>query len=363
MAEQEHIHVISAGEQIHTAYPAIFRMLPTITRTCVIAENAVYELVRDQETEKGRAAVRNAVSAVKEISAALSLPFSRELVFPPVYSSARSILVRLHREVPAARFTFDLSGGSRPLCMALFALAPWVGGEVYASFDEKTPRYVPLPDRSIRSLLANPNYQTILALLIRPVKKDAGTGVPGWVSREYLYKQLWSFYKPSRTPSKKPGAVPEKTITYTHGRKPAFELTHGTFSDFMSALISTGLVQEKTAPDNNRHTIYRITDNGELAFRFFSDPATNTVVRTMLEKDLIRPEKLSRQKKSGKKYFGLKKRCWFACRDTDNYPRRGCTSDIGFYLPAWISFPDRKFLKNAGAPGPAQIFRLCPKIG
>jgi hypothetical protein len=284
MAEQEHIHIISAGEQIHTAYPAIFRMLPTITRTCVIAENTVYELVQDPGTEKGRAAVRNAVSAVKELSAALSLPFSRELVFPPVYSSARAVLVRIHREVPCARFTFDLSGGSKPLCMALFALAPWVGGEVYAAFDEKTPRHIPLPDRPLRAMLANPNYQTLLALLLRPVKKDGGAGVPGWFSREYLFRQLWPFYAPSRAPSKKPDAVPTRVITYTHGRKPAAELTHGTFSDFMKALADAGLVYDEPAPGNTRQKRYRITENGEIAFRFFSDPATNTLVRTMLEK-------------------------------------------------------------------------------
>jgi len=82
MVQQEHVHIISAGGNIHTAYPAIFRTLPSITRTCVLAESAVYELSRNPETEKKRAATRNAVSAVKEISATLSIPFSRELVFP-----------------------------------------------------------------------------------------------------------------------------------------------------------------------------------------------------------------------------------------------------------------------------------------
>ena len=177
MVQQDHVHIISAGGNIHTAYPAIFRTLPSITRTYVLAESAVYELSRDPETEKKRAATRKAASAVKEISATLSIPFSRELVFPPVYASARDILIRIHREVPVARFTFDLSGGAKPLCMALFAFAPWVGGEVYSTFDEKVPRHVPLPDRPIRSMLANPNYQVILALLLRPVKKDAGKRV------------------------------------------------------------------------------------------------------------------------------------------------------------------------------------------
>ncbi|MFZ1898643.1 hypothetical protein [Methanoregula sp.] len=285
MVQQEHIHIISAGENIHTAYPAIFRTLPSITRTCVLAESIVYELSPNPETEKKRAATRNAVSAVKEISATLSISFSRDLVFPPVYSSVRDTLIRIHREVPEARFTFDLSGGAKPLCMALFAFAPWVGGKVYAAFDEKVPRHVPLPDRPIRSMLANPNYQVILALLHHPVKREAGTGFPGWFSREYLFKQLWSVYVPTRTKSKKADAPPASVVKYTHGRKPAAELTHGTFSDFMKSLADAGLVYEESAPENTRQKRYRITENGEIAFRFFSDPATSTLVRTVLEKE------------------------------------------------------------------------------
>ena len=38
----EHIHIITAGENIHTAYPAAFRILPTITRTYVFADGEVY---------------------------------------------------------------------------------------------------------------------------------------------------------------------------------------------------------------------------------------------------------------------------------------------------------------------------------
>ena len=73
-------------------------------------------------------------------------------------------------------------------------------------------------------------------------------------------------------------------VTYTPGRKPATELTHGTFSDFMKALADTGLVLEESLPENTRQKRYRITENGEIAFRFFSDPATGTLVRTVLEK-------------------------------------------------------------------------------
>jgi hypothetical protein len=284
MDRKEHVHIISAGEKIHTAYPAIFRTLPTITRTYVLADNTVYELSSNPEVEKERLAVRNAVAVTKEISASLSIPFSRETVFPPVYSSVRTILTKIHRECPGARFTFDLSGGSKSLCMALFAFSLWLDGEVYSAFDKKTPWGIPLPERSVRILLANPNYQTILAILLRAGGKTVETTHSEWVSRQYIFKQLWSVYVQSRTKKIKPDNPPVQPVKYKRGRKPATELTQGTFSDFMRALVDAGLVNEKTATDTSRQKVYRITDGGEIAFRFFSDPATNTLVRSILEK-------------------------------------------------------------------------------
>ena len=234
--------------------------------------------------EKGRVAIREAVSAVKEISASLSIPFSRELVFPPVYPSVRDTLMKIHRTCPGARFTFDISGGSKPLSNALFAISSWLDGEVYSAFDQKTPRCIPLPVRSVRTLLTNPNYQTILAILIRTGKNDVGAISPEWVSRQYIFKQLWSFYIPSRTKKAKPDDPPMQPVKFKRGHKPVAELTHGTFSDFMRALVDAGLVVEEVSSDKSREKIFMITERGEIAFRFFSDPSTNSLIRTLLGK-------------------------------------------------------------------------------
>jgi len=68
MPPDEHVHIISAGEHIHTAYPAIFRTLPTITRTYVLADSVITEFSPNPITQRQRVAIRNAVAAVKEIS-------------------------------------------------------------------------------------------------------------------------------------------------------------------------------------------------------------------------------------------------------------------------------------------------------
>ena len=224
MDRTEHVHIISAGEKIPIAYPAMFRELPAISRTMVFTDSIVHEGSPDPVTEKHRFAVRNAVSAVQEISASLSIPFTRVMIYPPAYTSVRSALAKIRREYPEARFTFDLSGGSKELCLALFAFAPWLGGEVYTSFDEKTARRVPLPDRTISSLLANPNHQKILAILLnrKKMKKDAAKGtvpaVPAlWVPRQYLYQQARFVLCPVPGKENKTRRSPKATRTLQEG--------------------------------------------------------------------------------------------------------------------------------------------------
>jgi len=281
MPSGEHIHIISAGDRIHIAYPIAFRTLPSITRTCVIADEEVYAgISKIPEIERPRQAIRSAVSAVKEISASLAIPFSYQVARHPLYPSVRTILTRLHRENPGARFTFDITGGSKELCLALMSLAPWVGGEVFSAFDEKVPRDVTQPERSIRSMMENVNYQTILAVMLR--KNKAGKGIPElpWVTRSYLFSQVWPYYIRSR---KRKPKTDNPVIQYRNGRKPAQNLSQATFSSFITILKTGGFINEKHHEKNRKEKAYRITELGETAFRIYADPATNSAVKMILE--------------------------------------------------------------------------------
>ena len=280
MPLDNHVHIISAGEHIHTAYPAIFRTLPTITRTYVLADSTIMEFSPVLETQRQRVAVRDAIAAVKEISASLSIPFTSGIVYPPVYPSVRTILTKIHRENPGARFTLDLTGGSAGLCTALFSFVPWLGGEVWSAFDGKVPLPVPLPDRSIRTLMGNSNYPAILAVLLRKNKTAKGIFPRPWLTRSYLYNQVWPFYSRSRTRKPKPD---DPVIQYRGGRKPAQNLSQATFSSFMTTLRNAGFIEEKQDEKNRREKAYRVTDSGETAFRFYADPAANSTVKLVLE--------------------------------------------------------------------------------
>lgn len=280
MQPGSHVHVFSAGGSIHTTFPAVLRMLPGITRVYVVADSESYSLSQDPEVEKERVAVRHATESVKEISASLAIPFSRETVFPPVFPSARTVLTKIRRENPKARITFDLSVGPRDLCMALFALAPWVGGEVWSSFGGKIPLRVTVPDRDIQAMLENVNYQTILAVLLRNRPVSVGPADIPYVPRQYLYKQVWPYYIRQRAKKPVPG---EPVVTYKRGRKPANELSQATFTWFMGMLTDAGLAEAAQGVRSRRETAYRITENGETAFRLFADPDVNSMVKMMLD--------------------------------------------------------------------------------
>jgi len=280
MPPGEHVHIISAGENIHTVFPAILRILPGITREYVIAGSETYSISQNLQTEKERTAVRHAVESVKEISASLGIPFARDTVFSPVLPSSRTVLTKIRRENPQARFTLDLSGGSRDLCMALFALAPWIGGEVWSSFDGKIPQQVPVPDRSIQAMLTNVNYQTILAVLLRNRPASTFPADIPYIPRQYLYTQVWPYYIRQRARKPVEGAP---VVQYKRGRKPANDLSQATFSWFLKTLNGAGLVGEAPNRQSGRETAYRITADGEMAFRFFADPAANSIVKQMLD--------------------------------------------------------------------------------
>lgn len=283
MDSREHVHVISAGDIIHLSYPAIFRMLPGISHTYVLAADEVYTISPDPVAEKGRVAVRGSVDGVKEICHSLGIVFERSIVFPPVYPSVRTILTGIHRKHPGARYTFDLSGGEKDLCMALFTVAPWVGAEIYSAFDGKVPQRVPVPDASVTGIMANSNYTTILSVLIRR-RRLAGPGNEGLlIPRSYLFQQVWPLYLRSRSRRVVPAQAGAPVVRYKRGHKPANNLSQATFSSFMVNLRKAGFVEEGQNEKNLKEKAYRITELGETAFRFFADSSLSSSVKQELE--------------------------------------------------------------------------------
>ncbi len=51
----------------------------------------------------------------------------------------------------------------------------------------------------------------------------------------------------------------------------------------MAKLRLAGLIEEGQGQGNRKEKMYRITENGKTAFRFFAEPAVNSIIKQMLD--------------------------------------------------------------------------------
>ena len=146
----------------------------------IFADTDIYtNLSRDSEQAKAhKDAVREAVTKVKAHAATLNIPASLVYIAPPAAASVAAAVQKIRKDVPGARFTFDLSGGSKDLSLALFQISFWIGGGAYYAFEERKGATGPLeklavPKIPLREIAANPNYMRILAVLAHPPGKTS----------------------------------------------------------------------------------------------------------------------------------------------------------------------------------------------
>ncbi len=273
MARQEHIHVITAGEAVYASYAATVREHPDITHAFVFADMELYtnSLSDEGSVRAKKVAAREEVTKVKSLSSSLKIPASLVYIIPPADASARDAVVKIRNEHPDAKFSFDLSAGSKDLSMALFAVALWVEGDAFYAFGgrgkETGNTELVVPKISPGSMAANPNYIRILQTLSRtPGKQEPARRV---LPRHYIFTQLEPFYVPVR--KKGVNLIPSatgRTDLKTGKRAMVPKLSQGTCSSLLNTLAGWDLIQEIPGPDNNRkEKYYQITSGGELALQ------------------------------------------------------------------------------------------------
>ncbi|MFA6224726.1 MAG: hypothetical protein WC620_00745 [Methanoregula sp.] len=273
MARQEHVHIITGGETSYSAYAATIRDNPDITHTFVFADTELYtNSAHDVETIRaGKNAAREVVERVKALATSLKIPASLVYVTPPANTSARDAILKIKKEHPNARVSFDLSAGSKDMCLALFTLSLWVEGEAYYTFAERkgeaTGAKLAVPKTPAENVAANSNYIKIFqTLYYTPGKQEHPVRV---VPRSYLFNQLSGFYIPAR---KKGVKVAEKkmgkTDLYTGKKAVLHTLSQGTFTDIISTMKALDLIQEETGQGTNlKEKYYAITPSGALALQ------------------------------------------------------------------------------------------------
>ncbi len=273
MARQEHVHVVTAGEHIFPAFAATLRDNPDITHTFVFADIELYSnSSRDGEVlRKQKDTAREAVNQVRALATSLKIPAPLVYVSPPADATARDAILKIRKEHPEARFSFDLSAGSKDMCMALFALSLWVQGDAYYTFAERkgeaTAAKLAVPKTPAETVAANPNYIKILQMLYNtPGKQDHPIRV---VPRSYLFTQLSVSYIPVRKTGVKVAAnTMGKTDLYTGKKAVMYKLSQGTFANILRTMVALDLVREFPNPESSRkENYYTITPSGALALQ------------------------------------------------------------------------------------------------
>jgi hypothetical protein len=249
MDPQEHIHIISAGDRIHATYPAVLDELRTVTHTFVFAEKEVYtNSGRDDARKRAwKCDIRNAVDEINAISISRNIPCALVMIDGTTFDAVRDPVLGIFSDHPDARFSFDISAGSKRLSMALFSMALWVEGDAYYAFGNSPTRRIPVPTLPARNMPADPYNLVILTILLRQQEhdKESRTLVPGTT----LFNETRVWQIPVRNGE----------------RSGAQELTQAEFLRITARLVSWNLVREHPDPDSAREKLYSITPDGELA--------------------------------------------------------------------------------------------------
>jgi hypothetical protein len=255
MDPQEHIHIISAGDSIHRTYPAVLKDLRTVTHTFIFAEKEIYtNSTRDDNKKRAwKCAIREAIDEVNTISLSKKISCALVPIDGATFDAIRDPVLGIFSEHPEARYSFDISAGSKRLSMGLFSMSLWVEGESYYAFGNSPTRRVPVPSLPIRNLPANPHYLVILTILFRG--QERGKEEKTLMPKVTLFNDTKVWQIPVRD-------ADEGTSVQ--------ELSPLAFSRLIAALIRWNLIREESNPDNEQERLYSITPDGELALFVYS---------------------------------------------------------------------------------------------
>ena len=255
MDQPEHIHIISAGDRIHTTYPVVLRDLGTVTHTFIFAEKEVYTNSARDDIQKRtwKCAIRNAIEAVNAISLSKNIPCRLVCIDAATFDEIRDPVLGIFSDHPDARYSFDISAGSKRLSLGLFSMSLWVEGDAYYAFGNSPARRVPVPTLPSKNLPASPRALVILAILFREQEtgKEASTLVP----EETLFNETKAWQIPANRDDEGQSGP---------------ELSKAEFSRLVNKLAGWNLIQEETDPGNVLEKLYSITPEGQLALMVYS---------------------------------------------------------------------------------------------
>lgn len=248
-----HLHIISAGEHIHDTFSTTLRNLVGITHVGVVVEENIFsDLPGDPEYLKlVKPKIRDSIEKVKHSCETISVEFNEIRIPDTSLTSVRDAILSTVGNISDARFSFNLSGGTKMLSLSLFAMAIWLDGEIYLTPDTEKLESIAIPKMHLTDIQKNPNHIQALRILGEK-SKDASPRISqaSWMAGKDLSQSLMHTFQPVQFTG-------DKSIKRTPNR--------GTITKILAPLEDWGLIEERIRPGNKREKEYRLTRDGAFA--------------------------------------------------------------------------------------------------
>jgi hypothetical protein len=123
LTENEIIHIMSAGANIHNTFPVAINKISSATKVYVIVEDNVYKDMIDEKRQQELEKIRNSIKTLQEIAKPFVENGVHELRIPDdSLECTRDAVIKIYSENQSAKFFFNLSGGTKMLSIGLFMM-------------------------------------------------------------------------------------------------------------------------------------------------------------------------------------------------------------------------------------------------
>lgn len=249
----ERIHIIASGANIGKTVHLAIKEEGHVSRIFVVVENdiCVNSKTDTEDRKKIKLSIRAAIQDVKETSKRMKIIFDVIRIDSISIESVRDAVLSIFDKFPEAEYSFNISGGTKPLSNGLFLMSIWVGGKVYHTpTDDKIQRLF-IPKMHPRDISRNENLGQILNCFFSSIiEKEKDGGIAG----RNLFREMKTRYQPVRETG-------DKTTKRIYSR--------GTLTKNLAELIEDGLITESNHPTSKKEKTYFITEDGKFALRFF----------------------------------------------------------------------------------------------
>lgn len=244
MNENELIHIISAGANIHNTFPVAVNEISGATKLFIIVEDRVYENTGNVGLQKIRDDIKDSIEQLKTIATPFVKNGVHEIRIPEdSLEYVRDAVIKIYSESQNSKFFFNVSGGTKLLSIGLFVMALWIEAVPYIVDQNSQARKLSIPKIHIKDLTENPNRVLILIKL----KEKLSEGL----TRKDLFTEVEKEYIPIRERGKKKR-----------------ELKQGTFNALIESLLEWNLIRVTYKKGSKKEKQYYITPDGEFTLNF-----------------------------------------------------------------------------------------------